>query len=676
MLKTLRPSWTGRRLLAGVACALAALGPAALPSAAVAPTVPRAGSGTLLVSETFTGATADPAFVATSGACLTGAPATSTPPGSDPHPLGGCPRVETGPVPPENGAPHGYLQLTDAGHDRTAAVLYERALPAHEGMQVSFEQWQYGGDPTEPRPADGISFFLVDGAAPLTRPGAYGGSLGYAQKLPDDNPANPFIPGVEDGYLGVGLDVLGNYFGDWEHRGNGCPPGERSPAGTGFRVPAPGPNVITLRGPGNGTTGYCYLAATTSNQTTTPPWPSTLPGELQGPTTAADLPPGITPEQAEIALLPSKRTVTVTVTPTPDPQVEVDVDFGSGPVRVLSTPAPQPVPATYKFGFASSTGDFTDVHLLRNVVARSVNPLPQLDLVKQIDRTTPLPDPVTAGTVVPYQFVVTNAGGSEIRDLVVTDPQVGAISCPTTTLAVDETVTCTGSYTVTEEDVRRGFITNVAVANGDSDSGPVTSPEADHTLPLTDNYGLLLEKRVDDSREYLAGETATYTYTVTNTTDRTVSDLAVLDDRLTDVTCESTTLTPAETPGAVTTCTGSYTVTEADAKAGVVRNTAHATGNAPERTVTSPPAQEEIAVRAEEPSPSPSPSPKPSHSEKPTEHPTEHPSEEPTKKPVERPNHPGELPKTGSGSPLVPLLLSAGLGVAGLFTLRWARRRG
>ncbi|KDN83998.1 DUF7507 domain-containing protein [Kitasatospora cheerisanensis] len=568
--------------------------------------------------------------------------------------------------------------MTDAGHDRTAAVLYERPLPANEGIQVSFEQWQYGGDPALPSPADGIAFFLVDGAAPLSRPGAYGGSLGYAQKLPDDNPANPFLPGVEDGYLGVGLDVLGNYFGDWERRGNGC--ATRSPAGTGFHVPAPGPNMVTLRGPGNGTDGYCFLGATTSNLTTTGPWPSTLPGQLQGPATAADLPPGITPEQAEAALVPSRRTVTVTVTPTPDPQVEVDVDFGAGPVRVLSQAAPQPVPATYKFGFASSTGDFTDVHLLRNVVARSVNPLPELNLVKQIDRTTPLPDPVTAGTVVPYQFVVTNAGGAAIRDLVVTDPLVGAITCPTTDLAVGETTTCTGTYTVTAADVQRGFITNLAVANGDSDSGPVTSPEADHTLPLNDNYGLLLEKHVDEPRVYLAGETATYTYTVTNTTDLTVTDLAVLDDRLTGVQCESTALAPRNAPGSVTTCTGSYTVTEADAEAGTVRNTAHATGTAPERTVTSPPAQEEIAVRAEEPSPSPSPCPTPSPSPSPTPSPcpshSKHPSERPSEHPSERPTHPGELPKTGGdGSPVLPLLISAGLGVAGLFTIRWARRR-
>jgi hypothetical protein len=148
---------------------------------------------------------------------------------------------------------------------------------------VTFEQWQYGNNPAFP-PADGISFFLTDGAAELTRPGAFGGSLGYAQKLPDDDPANPFLPGVDNGYLGTGLDVLGNYFGDWEHRGYGRVP--LSPAGTIFRVPAPGPNMVTVRGPGDGTVGYCWLTATTSNFTTTPPWPSTLPGQLQGTLTS------------------------------------------------------------------------------------------------------------------------------------------------------------------------------------------------------------------------------------------------------------------------------------------------------------------------------------------------------------------------------------------------------
>lgn len=220
---------TGAMVLTAAIVAVSLL-PGAVPvtgsnAAAVSPT---------LVDESFTGATADSDFTAVGPACLTGAAPEQPPAGNAAHPLGGCPDTAVGPVPPRNGAPYGYLQLTDAGNDRSAAVIHNKALPANEGLEVSFDQWQYGGTPVA-NPADGISFFLVDGASDLSAPGAFGGSLGYAQKLPNDDPSMDFVPGVDHGYLGVGLDVLGNYFGDWEHRGNGC--ARRSPPvrDSGFR---------------------------------------------------------------------------------------------------------------------------------------------------------------------------------------------------------------------------------------------------------------------------------------------------------------------------------------------------------------------------------------------------------------------------------------------------------
>ncbi|WP_329235413.1 hypothetical protein OG417_29665 [Actinoallomurus sp. NBC_01490] len=328
--------------------------------------------GTSLVNETFRLATADPRFRAFGAACLTGAPRGAAPPAGE-HPLGGCTSTPVGPVPPGSASPFGYLQLTDASNDQVAAALFDSPIPSSNGLEVTFEQWQYGTTTPEFSPADGISFFLTDGEQELTTPGAFGGSLGYAQKLPDDDPANPFLPGVDHGYLGVGLDVLGNYFGDWEHRGNGCE--QRSPAGTVFRIPAPGPNMVTVRGPGNGTVGYCFVTATTSNFTTTGPWPSTLPGQLQG--TLTSIPPDATPEQAQALLEPSRRTVRIRITPAPDPQVSIDIDFqdGQGFQRVLDFAAPQPVPAGYRFGFAASTGLFTDVHLIRNLTVSSLTPI-------------------------------------------------------------------------------------------------------------------------------------------------------------------------------------------------------------------------------------------------------------------------------------------------------------
>lgn len=465
-----------RRTSAGalVAAAVLVIAPAVLVDDARAEA-----TGPVLVAEDFRSATAAPGFVAYGAACLTGAPAGAPGPGGSA--LGGCPEGGTGPVPPSGGAPDGYLRLTDAAADQVGAVLYTEPVLATSGVEISFEQWQYGGNPAFP-PADGLSFFLVDGTATLDAPGAFGGSLGYAQKLPDDNPGAEFLPGVEQGYLGIGLDVLGNYFGDWEHRGDGC--AQRSPAGTGPLTFGPGSNMVTVRGPGDGTQGYCFLTASTSNLSTTGPWPSTLPGSLQGPTTA--LPPGATPAEASALLEPSRRTVTITITPAPDPQVSVTVDFGdgAGPQQVLAFEAPQPVPASYSFGFAASTGLFSDVHLVRTVQVRALVPLPELTLVKTADA----PGPFVEGEVVDYTYEVTSTTSpAPITAIQVEDDRIADVSCDLLDLgpagSPEASTLCHGSYVVTAADALAGSVTNTAFASGTgADGGAVVSEPAVATV--------------------------------------------------------------------------------------------------------------------------------------------------------------------------------------------------
>ncbi|TDB85677.1 hypothetical protein E1264_20430 [Actinomadura sp. KC216] len=274
-------------------------------------------------------------------------------------------------MPPGNAAPRGYLQLTDAHDEVTGAVLFDTPIPARRGLEVVFEQWQYGN--TTRAPADGISFFLTDGARRLNTPGAFGGSLGYAQKRPGGRPEAQFVPGVDGGYLGIGLDVLGEYFGDGEGRGNGCE--RRSPAGTSFRPPAPGPNVVSARGPGDGVNGYCLLDATAGNRRANGVWSSSLPGRLHGD--LRKMPAGVTAKRAERLLEPVKRVVRVAISAGRDPVVTVGIDFrdGDGFTRVLRFAAPEPMPETFKFGFAASTGPLTDVQLIRRVVLRSKQPV-------------------------------------------------------------------------------------------------------------------------------------------------------------------------------------------------------------------------------------------------------------------------------------------------------------
>jgi hypothetical protein len=555
--------------------------------------------GTPLVRETFTGATA-PEFTGYNDACLTGAPAGA--PAQGEHPLGGCTSAETGPVPPLDAAPHGYLRLTDAGLHGSGAALFNQAIPATAGLDVTFDSWQYGSDPVGSVPADGISFFLVNGDVHLTAPGAFGGSLGYAksQDEPETDPTKPFMDGVAGGYLGVGLDVFGNFFADTEQRGHGCE-GMRSPAGQPWQDSNyydRGPNMVTLRGPGNGIEGYCYITATTDfphSDSPVKPWPSNLPGSLQGSTTS--LPADVTPAEAEALLDVDRRRVNVRITPVPDPRVIVTVDFnnGTGPHQVLDVPAPTPVPPTYKFGFAASTGNFDDVHLIRNVAINSDQPLPRLDLVKQV--TEPRPGHLTVGDQVHYQYTVTNSGTTPITGLVVHDNVVSPVTCPVTTLEPGETVTCTGTHIVTAADVARGFIENTAVATGEADGVPVISPPSSERVDITEPPGIDLEKLVDTPGPFFAGKEVRYSYLVTNTGGVTLNDVRVTDDHVRNITCAATMLAPAGRPGDSTTCTGTYVITKADVFNGMVINTAVASGVAPDgQTITSPPAQQTILV--------------------------------------------------------------------------------
>ncbi|MEV7217539.1 hypothetical protein AB0O31_31150 [Kitasatospora cineracea] len=512
--------------------------------------------GTVIVDETFAGASVpDPSWEPLGDTCLTGAPLGGSPaPGTAPIPS--CPAGGT-PAAPVPGVTPGYLQLNDSAGFVGGSLLYRRPVPASAGLSVTFQQYQYGGNA---QPGDGIGFYLVDGSTPLDSKGADGGSLGYAQRN--------LSPGVVGGYLGVGLDMYGNFYNDGENRGADCPTGQRSPVEQDGPV---APNAVTLRGPGAGISGYCYLASTTEAPAGDPPRAATtLPGSLGAPFGTTD------PAVAE-------RTVNVQITPAPDPRVIVQIDFqdGTGWHRVLDRPAPAGLPSTYKFGFSASTGGSTDVHLIRNVTASSILPLGALDLVKQVDRTgPPLPAVITAGTVVPYQYVVTNAGAVEVSSLDVRDDRLAPVSCPVTTLppapATGSTVVCTGSYTVTEQDVAAGRVVNTATATAAPAIGdPVASGPATVTVPLVS--ALTLDKRAVTPAPHTVGQVVDYTFTATDTGGSTLSTLVVQDPGITDLACPAAVVEP----GASVVCTGSHTVTEQDLAAGSFSNTATATAVSP-----------------------------------------------------------------------------------------------
>jgi hypothetical protein len=264
------------------------------------------------------------------------------------------PNPSTGGLPGSAAAPdtvgNGVLRLTNASNDQASFVIYNSGVPNNAGISISFDFFAYGGNNTAnpglPAGADGISFFLIDGTQSPTVAGAFGGSLGYAQKIASG------IPGIAGGYVGIGLDEFGNFSNPTDGGG----PLQRS-GGPGLI-----PDSVAVRGQGTGTTGYTYLTGT-------------------GSLTANG---GIDNVGATDRTLAQRR-ARIDITPAGVLSVNVDLnndgdflDTGETAVSGFNIVAANggTLPASFKFGFASSTGDSTNIHEVRNLVVKTFSSPP------------------------------------------------------------------------------------------------------------------------------------------------------------------------------------------------------------------------------------------------------------------------------------------------------------
>ena len=188
------------------------------------------------------------------------------------------------------------------------------------------------------------------------------------------------------------------------------------------------------------------------------------------------------------------------------------------------------------------------------------------------------------GERIVYTFTVTNTGTTDLRNVFVDDPRLGLPNhlC-VETLAPGATATCAVSYEVTAADIAAGAILNEATATAHNPADPehpVDSLPDEATIPTQPaRDGLVLEKTVADaSGDGIAqvGEVVTYTFTVRNTGETTVTGIVVIDDRLPGgrLECVATLA-----PGATDRCTATYRVTATDVAAGpTIINTATAQG--------------------------------------------------------------------------------------------------
>ncbi|MDR3390919.1 MAG: hypothetical protein P4L77_04205 [Sulfuriferula sp.] len=221
----------------------------------------------------------------------------------------------------------GYLRLTNnTGNNAKAATVPGIFPAAGNYISVEFQQYAYNGSG-----ADGIAMTLSDYSIPAV-PGAYGGSLGYAQETGKN--------GFAGGWLGVALDEYGNYQNPTEGRLGG--PGFISQS-------------VGVRGSGSGTSGYRWLGGTSSltplidNRTSTTPslgyFYQVIVDARNDPTSTA---------------------------------ISVNRDTGAGYAPLISIPnvyaaaisngfTQDAVPSNWQISFTGSTGGSTNIHEISNV---------------------------------------------------------------------------------------------------------------------------------------------------------------------------------------------------------------------------------------------------------------------------------------------------------------------
>ena len=204
------------------------------------------------------------------------------------------------------------------------------------------------------------------------------------------------------------------------------------------------------------------------------------------------------------------------------------------------------------------------------------------------------------GDVVVYGFKGTNTGTVPLTDVTLTDAMLAAVTPQPVALVAEEgfdgklapgasTTWTSGEYALTQSDVDAGLVHNTADLTGvgvDKNKTLVKdTDDADVTPAQQPAIELKKLQHLEDSNgdgDADAGEKVTYEFVGTNTGNVTLHDVKLSDQKLKDSGVEihapagfTATLAPGES---VTYAAGAYTVTEAEAATGLVKNSAGIAG--------------------------------------------------------------------------------------------------
>jgi len=193
---------------------------------------------------------------------------------------------------------------------------------------------------------------------------------------------------------------------------------------------------------------------------------------------------------------------------------------------------------------------------------------PALTLTKDSD----IQASAIVNTVITYTYTLTNNGNVtltspyDINDSKIND---SAISCPASgDIAPGSSIPCQGTYTIKNPDITAGTVTNTATATAYFGATLITSNPATKIVYTPAVY---LTVNTSTPTVNAVGQVITYTYILKNNTANNIqAPYTVSDNRSPNEACVGTTSPMPSNGTSGTTCTGTYTVTQADLDTGSV----------------------------------------------------------------------------------------------------------
>lgn len=208
---------------------------------------------------------------------------------------------------------------------------------------------------------------------------------------------------------------------------------------------------------------------------------------------------------------------------------------------------------------------------------------PSVHIANAVDKTSI--DDAQAGDMLVYTYTATNTGTIYLEGVQVPSFMEGSLAFPLQfpqeILHAGEQAIFDKAYQITQDDIDRGYVENVVSIHGiDPSTGATVQGNASKVrTELVRHPSYVLEK-VSDKDAAKIGETVNYEITVENTGNTTLRDI-VVDDILAGVKGKK--IADAVLPGEKVSFACSYgPVSESDAAAGSIVNTACASATPPE----------------------------------------------------------------------------------------------